>query len=62
MKLSKEEIEKRITEVSGKFECLKNIPRKERYFKYDESVAELEGELFGLNWVLKFWDSGYYEA
>lgn len=62
MKLSKSEIEKRVQEVSGKLQGLKQVPRRTQTFKHNEKIAALEGELFSLNWVLMFWDTGYYEA
>lgn len=51
MKLTKEEIEKRITEIQGKIT---------EGITHNKSIALLN-EIAGLRWVLKYWETGYYE-
>lgn len=52
MKLTKEEIEKRITELLGKISA---------DITHNKSIA-LRNEIAGLRWVLDFWETGYYET
>lgn len=54
--MKKKEIKKRIEELKGKLEAVK----KDSRIVHAESLALLEGEIFGLEWVLKYSD-GYYE-
>lgn len=49
--MTKEEIEKRITELLGKIS--EDVTHK-------KSIAILS-EVAGLRWVLNFWETGYYE-
>lgn len=58
--MTKKEIKKRIEELTGKLD-LANAKFSETNKLSDHStVVRLEGEIAGLEWVLKYWD-GYYE-
>lgn len=58
MKLTKEEIEKRLLELKDKYEDeLKNGTGD---FATDHA-KNLHGEIRAIEWVIKFWETGYYE-
>jgi len=62
VKLTKEEILKRITELHGKLTALYAKPKRFQYGGHYENIAKLEGEINGLQWCLKYYDLGYYET
>lgn len=56
--MKKEEIEKRLIELKGK--CEHELKKGTGEFATDYSKI-LYGEIRGLEWVIKFWEKGYYE-
>lgn len=59
--MKQQEILKRISELNGKMSDLIAKPKRFRYFNHEEKIAKYEGEIAGLQWVIRYWD-GYYET
>lgn len=62
MKLTKEELIKRSMELTGKINHMVSKPKRFQQFKHSEEKANLKGERAGIEWVLKYYELGYYET